>query len=109
MECPVVDIWAMDGSLVEGRSMCTVISVPVPQRSGHSMSEDETMNPLADGSTWMAGTGVKAWVPFWLRRFVNLPALNELAGGQVVMGALPCGLSIHSRSDRSACCDERLG
>ena len=57
----------------------------------------------------MAGTGVKACEPSWFLRLVNLPDLNWLDGGQVLIGALPCGLLIHSRSERSACIEEKLG
>ena len=52
---------------------------------------------------------MKACEPSWFLRLVNLPDLNWLDGGQVLIGALPCGLLIHSRSERSACIEEKLG
>src|SRR5881296_3435644 len=77
----------------------SVMSVPVPHRGGHSMSDAATTYPVDDGSVWIAGTGVKACEPSEFDRPVNLPDVNVLAAGQVVIGVWPCGLEIHSRSD----------
>src|SRR6266542_2147127 len=108
-DLPVTSICGTVGFPGVGRTGWTVITLPVPQMSGHSMSEEVITKPTLEGSSWMAGTGVKAWLPSWFRRLVNLPVLKLLDGGQVVMGPLPCGLSIHRRSDRSACRLDPLG
>jgi hypothetical protein len=83
----------------DGVNEYTVISEPDPQISGHSMSDMALTYPALDGSVWIAGTGVKACVPSWLRRPMNLPDVKALGAGHTVRAALPCGFEIHSRSD----------
>ena len=109
MECPVTSSCGFVGSVGFGRTACTVIRLPVPQRSGHSTSDEVTTNPFLDGSIWMAGTGVQACVPSSFRTLVNFPDLNVVVDGHVVIGSLPCGFVIHRTSDRSACRDVKLG
>src|SRR5438128_8965668 len=77
----------------------TVSLVPVPQVGGHSMSDIPSTYPVELGSVWMAGVGVKAWLPSSLVRPTMLPEGNELAAGQLVMGTWPCGLGIHNTSE----------
>ncbi len=85
------------------------MNAPLPQMSGHSMSVIVITNPLFEGSVWMAGTGVKACEPSSSLRFLKMPLPNDPAAGQVVIGPLPCGLLIHSRSDRVACMSLNVG
>ena len=91
------------GSLLLGFSAYTVSWSPLPQMSGHSMSDMVVIHPILLGSVWMAGTGVKACDPSCIRRSANLPDLKVEDAGQVVMGLWPWGLLIHSRSDWVAC------
>ena len=97
------------GSAVLGLKAYSVSWLPLPQMSGHSMSDMVVTKPNLLVSVWMAGTGVKACEPSCIRRSANLPDLKEVLDGQVVMGLWPAGLLIHSRSDWVACCEVKLG
>src|SRR5207237_8014238 len=100
---PFVDSFGSGGAVGFGFSVNPVSSVPVPQMSGHSMSEEATTKPVDDGSVWIAGTGVNAWVPSAFFRPANLPDLRVLWAGHVVMGPLPCGFDVHRTSWEVAC------
>ena len=106
---PVVNSWGIAGLFGLGRRAWTVMLAPFPQMSGHSMSVIVITNPLFDGSVWMAGTGVKACDPFSSLRFLKMPLPNDPAAGHVVIGSLPWGLLIQSRSDRVACGSLNVG
>ena len=90
-----------DGLVGLGRRAWTLTFVPVPQMSGHSMSDSVMTHPIASVSVWMAGTGVNPMVLSPLRRSLKMPAPNVLDAGQVVTGAGSSYLLIHSRSVRS--------
>ena len=73
--------------------------MPVPPVSTSAVA---TMYPVDDGSVWIAGTRVNAWVlsaffTFWIRPLVGLD-------GHDAIGACPCGLATHRRSD----CDDEV-
>src|SRR5262245_41811737 len=109
MSTPVVLNCGTLGLLGLGRNACTLIFMPVPQMSGHSMSDSVMTNPTELVSVWMAGTGVKPMVPSPLRRSVNLPVVKVLCEGHVVTGFGSVYFLIHSRSVRSACKTWRFG
>src|SRR5439155_1945271 len=102
-DLPFVDIFGTVGSVGFGFTVNTVICVPVPQMSGHSMSEEATTKPVDDGSVWIAGTGVNVWVPSPFFRPTNLPDFSVLCAGHVVMVPLPCGFDVHRTSWEVAC------
>ena len=100
-------IWT--GSIGFVRNAWMLILVPLPQMSGHSMSDIVTTNPFPDLSVWMAGTGVKPMVPSPFFRFLKMPLLKLPEAGHVVTGFGSLYLPIHRRSVRSACMLEKLG
>ena len=91
------------------RNAWMLILVPLPQMSGHSMSDIVTTHPIPEVSVWMAGTGVKPMVPSPFLRFLKIPLVKVLEAGHVVTGFEFLYFLIHRRSVRSACMLLKLG